>query len=429
MPDTSRPNFVIMLADDQGFGDVGYNGGDDLQTPAQDRLAREGARCSQWYSGAPLCSPSRACLMTGLVPPQAGVARNIPAANDAVGLRRDVQTLPEALRDAGYQTLMSGKWHLGQAPGSLPHERGFDDWFGFLHGCIDYYSHIFYWLMAGGKGDAPRHDLWDNGREVFANGRYVMDLIVDRAIAQLQRAKDDGRPFLLYVPMNAPHYPMHAPPEAMQRFAHLDEARQLTAALVWVFDQAVGRILDELDRLGLADNTCLFVSSDHGPSRETRNWPDGRNEPFPGGSSGGLRGHKSQFYEGGLRVPAVWRWPGVTTPGSVVEMPLHHQDVMPTLLAAAGTSAKHDIAGLDLQGILAGKSEQRTQPLVWADHKQFAIRQQDWKLIVKPDGEPELFHLADDPAEAHNLASAEPARVDQLKSAFKGSGIASPVSV
>ncbi|MEM7806740.1 MAG: sulfatase-like hydrolase/transferase [Planctomycetota bacterium] len=414
-----RPNFVVLLTDDQGLGDLGCYGADDLETPNLDRLAASGTRCTQWYSNAPLCSPSRASLITGRYPVQAGVPDNIGPGRDDRGVTRDVPTLPELLRDAGYQTRMVGKWHLGQWAGERPHERGFDDFKGFLHGCVDYWSHVFYWLMAGGQAP-PRHDLWHNDTELHRDGEYLTHILADCAVEALREMYADDRPFLLYVPFNAPHYPMQAPKATLDRFAHLDTARQHTAALLFEYDAAVGRILDELGALGLSDDTVIFSSADHGPSRETRNWPDGREEPYPGGSTGGLRGSKATLYEGGIRLPTIWRWPGVTSPGSVYHGIGAHMDVLPTLLTAAGVDPS-SLAQLDLDGIdhctaLASNdpadSPHAESPLVWRFRSLSAIRRGDWKLVTQepPDApvSSELYHLPTDRAEREDRRSEEP---------------------
>ena len=397
-------NLLIILADDQGYGDAGCFGAHDLDTPRLDQLSRQGARCTQWYAGGAYCSPSRASLLTGLEADRAGVRNNVGVEDHCVGMRRDRPTMPELLRDAGYQTLMSGKWHLGHRPGCRPQDRGFEDWFGFLYGCVDYYSHIFYWLMADENPPAPRHDLWHNDQPVHTPGRYVMDLITQRAVDYLRRAKQDGRPFFLYLPCNAPHYPMHAPPQYARDLGHLSEARRLTATMMRVFDHAVGTILDELTRLQLDEETCVVVSSDHGPSREPRNWPDGRDAPFEGGFTAGLRGSKGQLYEGGLRVPTIWRWPGVTTPGSTVDTPMHHHDVLPTILAALGHQPRDACDGLDVAPWLAGQRHELTRPLRWTNARQQAVRLEDWKLIADDTGRAELYNLRHDPGEQHDLA-------------------------
>jgi len=409
-----QPNILVMLADDLGYGDLGCYGAGDIRTPHLDRLATEGARFTQWYGGAPVCSASRASLLTGRYCQRVGVPGNVPADRSATGLSRDAPTLAERLRDAGYRCLMSGKWHLGQQPGERPHERGFHDWFGFLHGCIDYYSHVFYWLMAGSR-HAPRHDLWHNATELFEEGRYATDLIADRAVSYLEQAAAGDQPFFLYVPFNAPHYPLHGPPELFEPYAELDEPRRLIAGMVSSLDAAVGRVVGRLDDLGLSDNTVVFFSSDHGPSREPRNWPDGRDEPFPGGSTGGLRGHKFELFEGGVRLPAIIRWPGGVEPGRVVDSPLTHMDLAPTLLAAAGGHpAAAGFDGVDLGPVLRGHAEPPDRDLCWAHGHQRAVRRGRWKLVLRDGQDPHLSDLDADPAESTNLADAQRDRVAAL---------------
>ncbi|MEM6560692.1 MAG: sulfatase-like hydrolase/transferase [Planctomycetota bacterium] len=407
------PNFLVLLTDDQGMGDLGCFGADDLETPNLDRLAASGARCTQWYSNAPLCSPARAGLMTGRYPHRVGVPRNVGHERGARGLDPDVPTLPELLRASGYQCRMVGKWHLGQWDGERPHERGFDDFKGFLHGCVDYWSHVFYWLMNSSKSP-PRHDLWHNDTELHRDGQYLTHMLADWAVDALRTMHAEGRPFLLYVPFNAPHYPMQAPRETLDRFAHLDTARQHTAALLFEYDLAVGKLLDELERLGIDDNTVVFSSADHGPSRETRNWPDGREEPYPGGRTGGLRGAKATLYEGGIRLPTIWRWPGVITPGSVYDGIGTHMDVLPTMLNAAGVDTDPlDLDGVDHRAALASNqpatSPHHDAPLFWNFGGRRAVRRGAWKLITGPDQQPpELYHLPSDEAEQNNRCADEP---------------------
>ncbi len=419
----TQPNFVIFLADDQGYGDVGCYGGHDLQTPHLDRLAREGVRCAQWHGGSAVCSASRAVLLTGRAPHRVGVPGNVGAGPEDRGLSPAAQTLPQYLREAGYQTFMAGKWHLGQHVGERPHQRGFDHFFGFLYGCIDYYSHIFYWSMANAK-QPPIHDLWRDDTELFLEGQYVTDLIANEAVAMLRQAAADPRPFLLYLPFNAPHYPMHAPAQALARFGHLGCARQLTAALLWCYDQAIGRVLDELDALGLTDNTCVFASADHGPSRENRNWPDGRLEAFTGGSTGGLRGEKFSLFDGGIRVPGIWRYPGVLPANTVTDTPLHHIDVLPTFMGMvgdpSGASGNLTWEGLDARAILTGEKAGPNRVLGWSLKGQTAVRQGRWKLLLNarcvgqtPDPV-FLVDLDNDPAERVNVAQANPGVVQSL---------------
>ena len=204
----TQPNFIIFMTDDQGYGDLSCMGNTDFRTPHLDRLAASGARFSNWYSNSPVCSPSRAALLTGRYPGNAGVRSILAGHRTASGLPRQTPTLATALKRLGYQTGLSGKWHLGLADGSRPHQHGFDDWFGFLAGCVDYYSHIFYWGMArGGAANNPVHDLWHNNREIWCNGHYMTELITERAVNFIRQAAQAEQPFFLYVPYNAPTIP------------------------------------------------------------------------------------------------------------------------------------------------------------------------------------------------------------------------------
>jgi arylsulfatase A-like enzyme len=286
----ARPNIVVILTDDQGYGDLGCMGAADLATPHLDGLAASGALCTGWYANSPVCSPSRASLLTGRYPGNAGVRSILAGHRTAKGLPAEVPTLATALGALGYRTAMYGKWHLGLAEGSRPQDHGFQQWFGFMAGCIDYYSHIFYWGMSEGR--AQIHDLWEDGREVYANGRYFTEMVSERAVGFIRDAAGRGDPFFLYVPYNAPHYPLHAPASYLERFPHLPWPRRIMAAMLAAVDDGVGQILAELRRQGLAENTIVFFTSDNGPSREIRNWLDGSGTPYRGGTTGPLKGHK-----------------------------------------------------------------------------------------------------------------------------------------
>src|SRR5437867_2451889 len=213
------PCFVVILSDDQAACDLGCLGATDLLTPNLDRLAASGAILRSWYSNSPVCSPSRASLLTGRYPGNAGVRSILRGHRTAIGLPADVPTLAGVLRPLGYRTALYGKWHLGVREGSRPHDRGFDEWFGFLAGCVDYYSHIFYFDMDSGHD--PTHDLWEDGREVWRNGEYFTNLVTERAVSFIRRTGRTRRPFFLYVPYSAPHWPMHAPREYVDRFPAL----------------------------------------------------------------------------------------------------------------------------------------------------------------------------------------------------------------
>jgi len=411
----SQPNFIVFLTDDQGYGDLSCMGATDFRTPHLDRLAAEGVRCTDWYSNSPVCSPSRASLLTGRYPGNAGVRSILAGHRTATGLPPEVPTVATALKPLGYDTYMAGKWHLGTVEQCRPHHHGFDRWFGHLAGCIDYYSHIFYWEMnRPGPGQNPVHDLWEDGREIWRNGEYFTEMITRRAVEYLRDAARGGRPFFLFVPFNAPHYPMHAPREYVERFADLPWDRRIMAAMLSAVDDGVGAILAETERLGLADDTCTIFTADNGPSREARNWLDGTPDAYYGGSAGQLKGHKFSLYDGGIREPGIVHWPGRIAGGRVVSDPVASMDVFPTILAAAGGDpSKYELDGVDLLPQLADGQALPERDLYWEMGKQTAVRRGQWKLVLHGqlvEGAPpeDDVHLADldaDVAEAVNLAA------------------------
>ncbi len=380
-----QPNFIIFLTDDQGYGDLSCMGNTDFRTPHLDRLATSGARFTNWYSNSPVCSPSRASLLTGRYPGNAGVRAILAGHRTASGLPSKTPTLATALKPLGYQTAMAGKWHLGLAGGSRPHEHGFDEWFGFLAGCVDYYSHIFYWGMArGGAANNPTHDLWHNNREVWENGRYLTEVITEKAVHYIRHAVKNERPFLLYVPYNAPHYPMHAPQKYIDRFPDLPWDRQIMAAMLSAVDDGVGEIRAELERQDILDNTLIFFMSDNGPSRETRNWLDGRVDPYYGGTAGKLKGHKFSLFEGGIRVPGIMSWPGRIPAGQVLHEPGVAMDIFPTILkAAGGDPSAYELDGQDILPWVAGGIPLPQRDICWEMGRQTAIRRGPWKLVLK----------------------------------------------
>ena len=423
----SRPNFIVFLTDDQGCGDLSCMGATDFRTPHLDRLAGGGARFTNWYSNSPVCSPSRASLLTGRYPGHAGVRAILAGHRTATGLPPEVPTIATALRKLGYGTYMAGKWHLGLGAGSRPQDHGFDHWFGFLAGCIDYYSHIFYWGMnCGGPGQNPTHDLWEDGREVWQNGEYFTERVTRRAIDYLRDAAEARKPFLLYVPYNAPHYPMHAPPKYMDRFAHLPWDRQVMAAMVSAVDDGVGEIMAELERLGLAESTCTFFTSDNGPSRESRNWLDGTLDAYYGGTTGRLKGHKFSLYDGGIREPGIVHWPARVGAGQVIDTPVASMDVFPTILAAAGgETGECELDGIDVLGHVADAAPLPQRDLYWEMDDQTAMRRGRWKLVLngrlvegaEPADDVHLSDIERDEAESVNLATQEPHVTAELTAA------------
>jgi arylsulfatase A-like enzyme len=410
-PTPDRPNVVIFFTDDQGYGDLGCYGSEDLQTPNIDRLAAEGARFTSWYSAAPVCSASRAALLTGLSPQAAGVPGNVSSHPGEPGMPADRVTIAERLKPLGYATAVVGKWHLGSSPGATPNGQGFDRFFGFHAGCVDNYSHTFYW-------DAPHvHDLRRDDREVHEDGTYLNDIVTREAVRFVDEHRDG--PFFLYVAYNLPHYPLQAPRRLVRKFDHLtNPSRGRYAATLAAVDESVGDVLAALDADAIADRTMVVFLSDHGATAELRG--DG-----PIGDNGPFRGRKFSLFEGGLRVPCIVRRPGVVPAGSTRDQVARTSDLAPTILAAAGGSAEPGaFEGADLSAVLAEDAVSPHTALAWSSAGQDAVREGRWKLVRngrddrnRPVTGPDALFLADleaDPGESRNLAAEHPEIVERL---------------
>jgi len=418
----TKPNFVIFYTDDQGIGDIGCYGATDIQTPHMDALAASGVRFTDWYSASPVCSPSRAALLTGRYPQRTGVSRILKARRGTPGLYADEVTIAKALKKLGYRTGAFGKWHLGSAPQSRPNSQGFDEFYGFHAGCIDYYSHIMYWEM--GSGIYPVHDLWKNDEEVWENGTYFTDIITRESIRFIRQ--NSSRPFFLYVPYNAPHYPMHAPRKYFERYKHLEPHRRLQAAMVATVDESIGKIMGVLKEESLLENTVVFFQSDNGATIEKRCLLDDSGEPYHGGSNHPFRGYKGGLYEGGIRMPAMLSWPGHIPAGTVCKEMGCAIDILPTFLGIAGAELpeRRIIDGKDILPMAKGEAASPHQRLFWAYGNQLAVREGRWKLILQPEGSfeksrnaPEAFlaDLENDPGEKINLAAQKPELTQRLK--------------
>lgn len=412
-----RPDIVVIYCDDLGYGDLGCFGSETIRTPHLDRLAASGVRFTDWYSNSPVCSPSRASLLTGCYPERTGVTNILGGGRGSAGLAPEQHTLATLLKPHGYSTALFGKWHLGLTPECRPNAHGFDEFYGFMAGCVDYYSHIFYW--GGGN---PLHDLWHNETEVWSNGQYLTELITDKAVDYIRSRQADA-PFFTYVAYNAPHYPMHAPRKYLDRYKGLPEDKRIMAAMVSAVDDGVGRIMAALKASGRLKDTVVFFSADNGPSTESRNWLDGTQDPYYGGSAGRFRGHKASLFEGGIREPAILCAPGRLPAGVVRSQACAMMDVLPTLLEMAGVDGAPGIDGRSILGVARDGAPSPHECLCWAYNGQTAVREGRWKLVLdgKLDfthGQADAVHLADleaDPGERSNLASAEPQRVAALR--------------
>lgn len=415
-----RPNVIIIMTDDQGYGDLSCMGATDFKTPNIDSLCNDGIRFSSMYSGSPVCSPSRACLLTGRYPGNAGVRAILAGHRKASGLTPEVPTIATALKELGYATGISGKWHLGLKDECRPNENGFDEFNGFLAGCLDYYSHIFYYGMADGGHD-PTHDLWENDKEVWDNGEYLTERITKKGIEFIDKHKDE--PFMLYLAYNAPHYPMHAPEKYIKRFSYLAPDRRIMAAMIAAVDDGVGEIKQKLIDEGLLENTIIYFQSDNGPSRESRNWLDGTEDFYYGGTSGIFTGHKFSLFEGGIRIPAILSWKN-RTQRQVVDSAHIACDIFPTILeACGGDSSKYYTDGISLMPLIDGESDPQHEYLFWEMEGQTACRYGKYKLVLngqlvehdEPRAEIFLSDLEADPSEKHNLADEMPELAQMLK--------------
>jgi len=419
-----RPNFLVIVTDDQGVGDVGCFGHPEVRTPNFDRLAASGVRFANWYANAPVCSASRAAILTGKYPDRTGVRGALPSQPswDVPGLRAGETTLPGLMKGLGYRTAAFGKWHLGSAEASRPRRQGFDEFFGWYSGWLDAFSHRYYQL--GSPPGKIFHDLWRNETEVFEEPAYMTELLGREAQSYLAK-QTAGQPFFMYVAFGAPHYSMMAPKKYLERFpAGMERDRRMHLAMVAAVDEVVGALLDQLKAQGMEENTVVFYQADNGATREVRASSDGK--PYHGGSNEPRRGYKLGLFDGGMHVPAILRAPGMVKPGVVWDRPLISMDLLPTFLAMAdpGRKAPAGEAGIDGQNILPVlRAERREEAwLYWSHEKQRAVRQGDWKLIVNPPQFPGeevpdriwLSNLEADPREQKNVADQEAARVKAM---------------
>ena len=417
----NKPNFIIFYTDDQGIGDLSCFGASDFETPNIDALASSGVRFTNWYSASPVCSPSRAALLTGRYPQRTGVSRILRASRNSPGLYEDETTVASALKGLGYRTGVFGKWHLGSASESRPNSQGFDEYYGFLAGCIDYYSHIMYWEM--GAGIYPVHDLWKNSEEVWENGTYFTDIITRESRRFIR--ENTSKPFFMYVAYNSPHYPMHAPRKYFERFRHLEWHRRHQAAMVATVDDSIGEIMAVLKEQGLLENTVIFFQSDNGATIEKRCLHDDSGEFYHGGSNDPYRGWKGGLYDGGIHMPAILSWPGKIPAGTTCGELGGAIDILPTFLGMAGAQVPGDRVtdGCDILPAALGKAKNPHERMFWQYGDQLAVRESNWKLILngkesfeQDESLPGVFlaDLAADPDEKHNLAGAKPELAKRL---------------
>jgi arylsulfatase A-like enzyme len=437
MAEGRPPNIVVILADDLGYADVGFQGCQDIPTPNIDALAAGGVRCTNGYVSGPYCSPTRAGLLTGRYQQRFGHEfnpgpRGEPSSPDPdlkIGMPLTERTIADRLKAAGYATGMVGKWHLGAAAEFQPPKRGFDEFFGFLGGAHvfrpDLPNVVFPGLQDApappGDAEARRRSSIYRGSQPVEEPEYLTDAFAREAVAFIERHRE--RPFFLYLPFNAVHTPLHATDERLAKFASVaDPTRRTYCAMTLALDEAIGRVLDKLKSANLEQDTLVFFLSDNGGPTVARAAKNGsRNEP--------LRGSKVSTLEGGIRVPFVVSWKGKLPPGKKFDEPVIQLDILATALAAAAVESQADwkLDGVNLLPYLKGeKAGAPHEALYWRLGQQMAVRRGDWKLVkywLEFAGEgtgPEmssvrLYNLRDDIGETKDLASAEPAKVKELE--------------
>jgi len=392
------PNIVLIVADDLGYGDLSSYGTTDLQTPHIDRLVHAGIRFNHFYANSPVCSPTRAALMTGRYPPMVGVPGVIRthAQNSWGYLSEEAVLLPELLKEAGYHTAMVGKWHLGLESPNTPTERGFDYFHGFLGDMMDdYYTHQRHFFNYMREND---HVIEPDG--------HATDLFTDWSVTYIRERAASGTPFFLYIAYNAPHTPIQPPDEWVEKVKErepgITERRSRLVALIEHMDDGIGRIVDTLRDLDLYDNTLIVFTSDNGGQLNV------------GANNGPLRDGKQSVYEGGLRVPACFVWPGHIQPGTSSENIALTMDIFPTIVQAAGRQVYHYIEGQSLLPVLQGQEHAVKDRDVYFSRREGgtryggktieAVRRGDWKLLQNdPFGPQELYNLVEDPMEERNM--------------------------
>jgi len=424
----SKPNILFILADDLGWGDPSCYPKDSavpdafVATPHIDALAASGVRCTDGYAGHVVCAPSRAALMAGRYQHRFGY---FGFAETNAPFPKDIRTMPESLRAAGYATGMFGKWHVSFARGSGPLDRGFDRFFGFLGG-----EHFYFDANIGQPihhvGNAPDAWIFDQ-REPVKSVKYLTDEFTDRALSFMQGATAAGKPFFVYLPYNTPHAPLQVPWEDLEPFARQRPgdkfvARDIARAMIVRLDANVGRLMAFLKDNGLEKDTLVVFSSDNGGAQQCHN--------------GGLRAPKGYFYEGGIRVPFIFNWPRRLPAGREFHEPLIQLDLYPTFLAAAGVAPADFPPGLDGVDLLPFLDGSRNGPvherLFWGQSEKkgkWAVREGHWKLVHEDTNPPDqaksaklpknmkiqLYNLAADPFERNDLAEAQPQRVARLR--------------
>jgi arylsulfatase A-like enzyme len=405
----SKPNIVYIVADDLGWKDVGYHGS-DIRTPNIDKLAAGGARLEQFYA-QPMCTPTRAALMTGRYPLRYGLQTAVILSAHKYGLATDEFLLPQALKDAGYYTAIIGKWHLGHADAKYwPRQRGFDYQYGPLIGELDYFTHQQHGVVD-----------WFRNNKLVKEPGYTTTLLGNDAV-KLIGAHNAAQPLYLYLTFNAPHTPYQAPQEYLDRYQNIaDPSRRAYAASITAMDDQIARVVEALERKGMRENTVIFFQSDNGGTK---------NKMFAGEGdmskitipcdNGPYRDGKGSLYEGGTRVVALANWPGHIKSGVTIDGMIHVVDTYPTIAAIAGasTAKAKPLDGLNMWPTLSqGTPSPRTELIYNVEPFRAGVREGDWKLIWRTPlpSALELYNIPQDPSEKTNLAAQHPEKVAELQ--------------
>lgn len=398
-----RPNVIFIMTDDVGYGDLGIYGAPDVRTPVLDQLARDGVYFTDFYANGPVCSPTRAGLMTGRYQQRYNMEVPLPSSLETAqgrGLSAEGHSLARLVKNAGYSTGLVGKWHLGYRDDQSPEAHGFDYFFGFKAGFVDYYQH------TSGTGDP---DLWENGQLIEEEG-YMTDMITQRAVRFINDHASE--PFFLSIQYNAAHWPYQVPDSpstAIRNAAHLQpheadtSTREDYIAILERADQGIGEVLQALDAAGLAGNTLVIFTNDNGGEWLSNNAP--------------LFNRKWSVWEGGIRVPAIMRWPGVIPAGQVSGQVGITMDFSATILALSGAELpiNYQPEGIDLLPIASGRSPVIERTLFWRSNLGVAVRSGDMKLVMQSPGASFLFNVADDPGERNDLTNTGQSIVRRLR--------------
>jgi arylsulfatase A-like enzyme len=393
---TEPPNIILIVADDLGYGDLGCYGNLERNSPHLDQLAEKGMRFTDFHANAPVCSPTRAAIITGWYQQRSGITGVVTAGKyREQGLDTAVTTLAKVLRQQGYQTAMFGKWHLGYDTLYSPLNHGFDKFRGFVSGNIDYHSHI----------DQAGEFNWWWGKTLKREPGYTTDLITDHTLEFIQQYKD--QPFFLFLSHEAPHYPYQGRADTADRrighphpaYGSRTDQGEAYQEMITVMDEGIGQIITQLEEQGLAENTLIFFCSDNGATKVGSNTP--------------LRGYKGELWEGGHRVPAIAYWPGEIVHGTTNAKAMT-MDLFPTFAEAAKAPLPDQLDGISLLPLLTGKAEVLPERhLFWQFKEEVAIRKGPWKLIQSPE-DTLLFNLRKDLSETNNLIDLEIQMRDSL---------------